>query len=255
MKARASLFAALGVFSVSVSAQAEGLFNFEPAESDFYIAGFGGASFVSGSLFTGTSDPVAGVPGPTGTAGTPLNVDVDYDTGFTIGGAVGYQLPFTYWNIFHPRVEVEVSYIDNGVSAGSFNGGTQTFEGDQSAVLVYFNNYTDLKFSEDQRFVPYVGGGLGAAFLDANIGYFPGTATAPVFAVEGSDTAFVTHGALGATFKLTDNLDFYSEGRYFRVYGANFDRNFIGGGGNLFSGEVDDDVTGFTVTTGVRLRF
>lgn len=255
MKKRASLVAALGVFSISVSAQAGDLFKFEPAESDFYIAGFGGVSLSSDATFTGVSDPVAGVPGATGVAGTPLNVDVDYDTGFTFGGAIGYQLPFTYWNIFHPRLEVEVSYIDNDVSVGAFNAGTQTFEGDQSTVLVYLNNYSDIKFSEDQRFVPYIGGGLGAAFLDANIGYFPATATAPVFALEGNETAFVTHGALGATYKLSDNLDLYSEGRYYRVYGANFDRNFIGGGGSLFSGDVDDDLTGFTFTTGVRLRF
>ena len=96
---------------------------------------------------------------------------------------------------------------------------------------------------------------LGVALLDSDIGYFPGTATAPTFAVQADTTAFATHGAIGATYTLTENIDLYSEGRYFRIYGGDFERNFIGGGDTLFSGSVSDDIQGFTLTGGLRFRF
>jgi len=50
-------------------------------------------------------------------------------------------------------------------------------------------------------------------------------------------------------------LDLYSEARYFRIYSTNLDRTFVGGGANLFNGEVDDNIEGINVTAGVRLRF
>jgi len=255
MKYRASLLLSVGLTFAAPSAFAGGLFSFDPAEPGFYISGHGGVSFLSDSTFEGVSDPVAGIPGPTGAAGVPLNVDVNYDTGYTFGGAVGYQLPFKYWGVFHPRLELEVSYLESDVSAGSFNGGNQTFQGSQDAVFVYLNNYSDIKFSEDQKLVPYIGGGFGAAFVNSDVGYFPGAATAPTFAVTGDDTAFASHAAVGLSYELSENLDLYSEARYFRIYSTNLDRTFVGGGANLFNGEVDDNIEGINVTAGVRLRF
>lgn len=245
-----------GVSSLSLqSAQAGGLFNFDPAPSGFYVSGFGGGSFLSDSDFRGVSNPVTGIPGPTGVAGVPLDVNLDYDNSAYYGGSLGYQLPIKYFGFLHPRLEVEVSYLDVDVGNGSFNGGTQTFQGSQDALFVYLNNYSDIIYSPDQKFTPYFGGGLGAAFVDSNVGYFPGTATAPTFAVTGSDTAFASHAAIGGTYALSENLDLYSEGRFFRIYGAQFDRTFVGGGANLFNGELDDDIQGFTLTGGLRYRF
>lgn len=254
---RVSTSAALSIaFSfIAGAASAEGLFNLNPAPSGFYVSAFGGGSFLNDARFTGVSDPVAGIPGPTGVAGVPLNVDVEYSNGYTVGGAVGYQLPFTYFGIFHPRLEVEVSYLENDVGAGSFNGGAQTFLGEQESLFVYLNNYSDIKFSPDQRFVPYVGGGLGVAFVDANIPYFPASAPGPVFSAIGEDTAFASHIAAGASYELSSGLELYSEGRYFRVQNVNLDRRFIGGGADLFNGALEDDIEGFTVTGGLRWRF
>ena len=255
MNLRAVTSIALATGLITTSASAGGLFDFDPAPSSVYIAGFGGGSFQNDRTFTGVSDPVAGVPGPTGTAGVPLTVDVELSTGYTAGGAIGVQLPFKYWSVFHPRLELEVSYQENNVSGGSFNGGAQTFVGSQDALFVYINNYSDIKFSEDQRFVPYIGGGFGLAFVDSNVGYFPGTASAPTFAVVGDDTAFAGHIAVGATYELTENLELYSEGRFVRINSVNLDRNFVGGGADLFSGQVEDTLNGFTATGGIRFRF
>lgn len=254
---RVSSLTALGIalsFTAG-AASAEGIFNLNPAPSGFYVSGFGGGSFLNDPTFTGISDPVAGIPGPTGVAGVPLNVDVDFSNSFTFGGAVGYQLPFSYFGIFYPRLEVEVSYLENDVEGGSFNGGTQTFLGEQEALSIYLNNYSDIKFSPDQRLVPYIGGGLGVAFVDANVPYFPASASGPVFGLVDEDTALAGHVAAGASYELSDGLELYSEGRYFRIQNVNLDRRFIGGGADLFNGNVEDDIDGFTVTGGLRWRF
>ncbi len=248
-----SIAAALSALSLPV--QAEGIFNLEPAPSSFYVSGFGGASFLSDTNFGGVSDPVAGIPGPTGVAGVPLDVALDYSSSYTFGGAVGYQLPFTYLGYFQPRLELEVSYLENDINAGSFNGGAQTFSGDQDALFFYLNNYSDIRFSADQRFVPYIGGGLGIAVVNSNVGYFPASATAPTFGVFGEDTAFAGHFAVGASYELNDNIELYSEGRYFRIQNVKLDRRFIGGGADLFNATLEEDIDGFTVTGGLRYRF
>ncbi len=232
-----------------------GVFDTEPAESGAYLFGFGGGVFPSDNSFNGVSDPDAGVPGPTGVAGVPLNVDVSYDDATFYGGGVGYQLPFRYLKVFHPRLELEVSRFSADVSGGSFNNGTQTFAGEQEATLFYFNNYSDIIFSPDQPLTPYIGGGLGVALVDVNTPYFPASAVGPVFTVAGSETAFSSHATIGVTYDLTPHIDLYTEGRYFRTYGLDLERRFIGGGANLRSGDVSDNLEGFTATGGLRFRF
>ena len=254
---RVSTLAAFGAaFAFTAgAASAEGLFNINPAPSGFYVSTFGGGSFLNDGDFSGVSNPEAGVPGPTGTPGVPLDVDVDFSSSYTVGGAIGYQLPFSYLGVFYPRLEVEVSYLDNNVADGSFNGGAQNFSGDQETLFIYVNNYSDIKFSPDQRFVPYIGGGLGVGFVESNILYAPPSASAATFGVIGDDAAFAGHVAAGASYALADGLEVYSEGRYFRIQDVALERRFIGGGADLFNAEVEDDIDGFTVTGGLRWRF
>ena len=229
-----------------------GVFDTEPADDDIYVFGFGGGSFLSDNNFTGISDPDIGVPGA---SGSPLSVQLDYDDSTFFGGGVGYQLPFRYLKVFHPRLELEVSRFSADISGGSFNNGIQSFAGEQEATLLYFNNYSDIVFSPNQRLTPYIGGGLGVAFVDANAPYFPATASAPVFTVTGSETAFSSHAAAGLSYEVTPNIDLYTEGRYFRTYGLDLERRFIDAGVNLRSGDVSDNLEGFTATGGLRFRF
>ena len=251
---RSALFALFSVLTPFSAAHA-GIFDTEPAESDIYVFGFGGGSFLSDSNFSGIADPDAGVPGPTGVAGASLNVDLGYDSSAFFGGGVGYQLPFRYLNIFHPRLEIEASRFSADISGGSFNGGDQSFAGEQEATLIYFNSYSDIVFSPNQKITPYVGGGLGVALVDTSAPYFPASATAPVFTLIGSDTAFSSHAAIGVTYEVSSNIDLYTEGRYFRAYGLDLERRFIGGGADLRSGDVSDTLDGITVTGGLRFRF
>lgn len=242
------------VFAAS-TASAGDLFNLDPAPSGVYAAVYGGRPFLNDSAFSGVSTPEAGVPGPTGAAGVPLNADLELSGDFTVGAALGYQLPFRYFSIFHPRLEVEVSYLEQNVEGGSFNGGAQIFGGEQEQTFVFFNNYSDIIFSENQRFTPYVGGGIGVAFVDSNAVYFPPTAAGPTFGIVGEDSALAGHFAVGGTFDVSDNVEFYTEGRYFRIQNVDLERRFIGGGADLLSGAVEDDIEGFTATAGLRYRF
>lgn len=252
--ARTLILAPLAI-AAAAPAHAGGLFSFDPAEGSFYGSIYGGGVFTSGTEFSGVSDPVAGVPGPTGNPGIPLNAELDYSTGYNIGGSVGGSLPFRYWKYFQPRLEIEVSYTDISVDGGSFNGGSQVFSGSQEALSILFNNYTDIIFSENQRFTPYVGGGIGVAFVDSFAEYFPPANSAIVFAVNGEDTALAGHFAIGGTFDLTDQFEIFTEARYFRIQDVALERSFTGGGDNLFVGGVSDDIDGIAINAGIRLRF
>lgn len=234
-----------------VSAQLPGS---SPAEPGFYVSGFVGGGFPGDADFEGTQAPDPGSPG---LAGDPANVDVEFDSDIFFGGAVGYQLPFQFFNLVHPRIELEVSYVEAGVSGGSTNGGNQTFLGDQSALFVFFNQYGDLKWRDDQLIIPYFGGGLGVGIVDTNVPYFPnnGIATAPTFALTGEDTGLAGHSAIGVTFKATERLEVYAEGRYYNIFGIDAERRFVAGGADIFNADVDDRLDGFTASAGARFRF
>lgn len=250
---KAAILAVATTFGVSTSAHA-GLFDFDPAPGGAYASGFVGIAFPGDADFDGTQAPAAGVPGA---AGAPAEVQADFDSDVYFGGALGVRLPFKYWTYFQPRIELEISHYESDVSSGNFNGGNQTFSGEQSATYFLINNSSDIIWSENQRIVPYFGGGIGIGDFDTDIQYFPnnGTVTAPTFAVQDSDSGFATVSTLGATFKATERFDVYVEGRYLKTYGIDAERTFIAGGANGFNAEVDDDPDGFTLTVGTRLNF
>jgi len=235
-----------------VSTAHAGLFDFDPAKGGVYASGFIGGGFPSDATFNGEQAPEAGVPGA---LGAPADIDANIGSDAFYGASLGAKLPFKYWKYFQPRLEVEVSYLENDVEGGSFNGGNQNFEGFQSTLFVTFNNYSDIIWRENQKIIPYFGGGIGAGVVDSGILYAPATAPAPTFGVIGEDTGLATISALGVTAKVTDKFDIYTEGRYYKIYGVDAERRFIAGGNDGFSAAVDDDPSGFTLTVGTRLHF
>ncbi len=250
---RASLMTACILPFIASTAHA-GIFDTDPAEGGFYVSGFVGISSPGDADFEGTQAPAAGVPG---VAGAPANIQADFDTDVYYGGAVGAHLPFKYWKYFQPRLEAEISYSKSDVSTGAFNGGNQTFSGNQSVTYFLLNNSSDIIWSEDQKIVPYFGGGIGIADYNTDIQYFPnnGVATAPNFAVQDSDSGFATVSTIGATYKANEKFDVYVEGRYIKTYGIDAQRTFISGGASGFSADVNDDPDGFTLTVGTRVNF
>lgn len=254
----ASLLAAT---CLSTTATAQGLFGAEPADSGVYVSAFVGAGFPGDASFEGTQTPDAAIPATVGgsVAGAPASVIAEFGTDIYFGGAIGYQLPFQFWGLFHPRIELEVSYLDTDVDGGSFNGGNQIFTGSQESLFIFANNYTDIKWRDDQLVIPYFGGGFGVGFIDTNILYVPPAAPfapAPAFGAIGDDTGFATQTAIGATVVLTEQLELYGEGRYLKTYGIDAERRFLAGGNaDLFNADISDRPDGFTLSAGVRYRF
>lgn len=255
------LTALLAGTALSGTAQAQGWFGSGPADDSFYVSAFVGAAFPSDGSFDGVQTPDAAIPATVGgsVAGAPADIDLEFDTDVYFGGALGYQLPFQFYNTFHPRIEIEVSYFETDISEGSFNGGNQIFSGDQSTLFVFVNNFTDIRWSDNQFIVPYIGGGLGIGIVDTDAFYFPPTADfapAPAFGVIGDDTGFATHTTLGLTFAANDTFEVYTEGRFLKTYGIDAERRFLGGGTtDLFNADVDDNPDGFSLTAGLRYRF
>ena len=248
----ATISAAAAVAGAPAALAGDGIFDGEKAEGRLYLSGYGGATFGRDAQFTGLLDPEAGVPG---TAGDPAAVDLDFDTARTFGGAVGAQLPVRFFGFAQPRLELEGGHFRQNIGGGSFNGGDQFFVGEIEGTTIYLNNYTDIRLRDGQKLVPYLGGGLGVAFIDSNVGYFPATATAPTFGIVDEDTAFTTHAAAGMTYSISGNLEAYTEGRYTRYYDVDLERRFLAGGADGFSAELEDTLDNFSVLGGIRYKF
>ncbi len=90
-----------------------------------------------------------------GTKGT-----AEYDTGFGITGALGYD-----FGMF--RVEGEVGYRKNGYDKVGASGQPKANSGgDVSSWDLMVNGYLDIK--TETPFTPYLGLGIGGAFLDSS---------------------------------------------------------------------------------------
>ena len=239
-------------FSALTAATLMGLSAYADQEPGFYVSGFIGAGFPNDAELRGTQNPVAGAPG---TAGAPASINADFDSDTTLGIALGYKTPWEFFGLFNTRLELEYSTLDVDVSDGSFNNGSQPFSGDASIDFFLVNNYSDIIWDDDQTIIPYVGGGLGIANVDANILYAGGGATAPNFAATGDDTGLAGTFAGGLTWLTGTQWEIYGEARYYQIRDLEFERRFIGGGADLFNARVDDDFDGTSFTIGARYKF
>jgi len=250
-----SILASAALAAVFAAPAQAGIFDKTPTDgSGVYVSGFLGVALPSDTDFDGVQNPEVGVPG---VAGAAAGIDADLDSDVYFGGAVGGRLPYKFLNLLQPRLEIEASYYKADVSEGSFNGGNQVFGGDQEQTFFLINSYSDIRWTENQKIVPYFGGGIGLGIVESDVVYFPnnGIATSPTFAVRGQDTGFATVSAAGVTLNASEKFDLYVEGRYFKTYGIDSERRFIAGGNDGFSANVDDDPDGLAVTIGSRFKF
>ncbi|MDJ0614507.1 MAG: outer membrane beta-barrel protein [Rhizobiaceae bacterium] len=203
-------------------------------ESRFYVSGFIGAAFVDDNEFENV------------VSGTGLVVDLDYDTGVFLGGAIGKQL-----GDFGPgslRGELEVSYFNSDIDRLDFTGNAASPDaiiGDAEFSSVNLAANFLLDFDAGGVFTPYVGAGLGIAFTDIEAVYVPGPR------LDDSDTNFLLQGIIGASAPLNDNADVFVEGRYQRIFDVESQR-ILPNGVVTGTGEADFDT--FTVAAGLRYR-
>lgn len=224
------------------------------SDSGIYVSVSAAAAFFSDANFFGIQNPDAGVPGiPL----EPAFIDVDFDTGYNVRGAIGYEFSEGFIPNFKPSLEVEFGYSEADVNSGTFNGGDQSFSGDTAVYTIQLNYNNDIILSPNQSVTPYIGGGIGVAVVDNNIAYFPnnGVVTSPTFGVFGNRTEFVSTSRVGLKTKLSNGFDIFLEGRYTQVSQSDFERRFIANGSDGFNANVESDTDIFALGIGMRSRF
>lgn len=204
--------------------------------SRFYISAFAGATF--------TRDvDLSGLVG-----GNPQTVELELDTGFVLGGALGYD----YGDIGNGvglRAEIELSYSDNDIDQIFFSGNGPAAEinvgGDFSTTNLFVNALIDLPKFGNEIITPYVGGGIGIAFSDLDAVYGPGVR------LDQSEENFAAQAIIGASIATTESTDLFVEGRYSRIF--NFETPRFAPTGAL-TGVIEDDIDTLSVNAGFRFK-
>ena len=137
---------------------------------------------------------------------TILGQNVSPQTGWALGGKFGYDF-------LGPRIEVEGLYRQN---VNSNNFGNRAITGQISQVTAMANLLYD--FNAFGAFVPYIGAGVGAGFIDSDFNI--------------SSVTFAYQGIIGVGYNWSPNLRFNLEGRYIgttnpQVAGTTWNNNDI----------------------------
>jgi opacity protein-like surface antigen len=173
--------------------------------SGFYVVVRGGATFAEDTDFDLDTSPVT--------------VTNEYDdTGYTVSGAVGYEMSKLYGGAI--RAELELGYFENEIEAHKLNGarvsGKDAF-GETSAFYGLANLYYD--FASFGRIKPFVGAGIGFANVEFD-GH--GVTTAGVV-MDDEDTGFAYQLSAGANIGLTSKVDLEIGYRFLGVTGVELD--------------------------------
>ena len=208
--------------------------------SRFYVSVFGGVSFLDDIDLSGNVITPAG--------NNPQTVELDFDTGYTIGAAVGKSFG-DIGNGFILRGEIELSYSEQDIDQIFFSGNGPAAEinvgGDFSSTNLLVNGLLDLPELGDGLFTPYIGAGIGVAFSELDAVYGPGVR------LDNDEENFIAQGIIGASFAATENTDLFVEGRYSRIF--NFETPRFNPAGGL-TGVIEDDVDTYGINFGLRFK-
>jgi opacity protein-like surface antigen len=178
----------LAIFLSSSAYSSEGL----------YVSGNIGFAMLSDSDLTDST-----MPG--------LTLTTEYDTGWALGGALGYD-----FNRF--RVEGEISYQTNDVDKISVLGIPFSASGDVSSLAFLINGYFD--FVNDSAFTPYISAGLGYAKIEFNDLNVSGSGLS---GASDDDSVFAYQVGLGVGYAVTEKFTIDVKYRYFATEDPEFD--------------------------------
>lgn len=204
-KFRTLALAASSILMMGTASQAADLYTPAPAPmpaytGGWYFSGFGGANWLDDTSFVDTS---------------VLTIFNSYDTGFVVGGAVGYDLG-QYMGPLGIRLEAELSYRENDVDSHLITLVGQPDEvqnnpiGSTSALAGMGNILFDL--NTGSPFSLYGGGGLGVANVE-----FDGHGGDGSVALDDDDTVFAWQLIAGAGYAITSNMVLDVQYRYFNA--------------------------------------
>ncbi|MEM6662301.1 MAG: hypothetical protein AAF666_09005 [Pseudomonadota bacterium] len=204
------------------------------------------------SFFAGASIPASNAEFTNG----QTVVDTDFDTGFAVGGAIGYRLNQFSFSGFTPRVELEASYSENGVDALNFSGNGPGAENVVSGSKVSSLNLVTSAFIDaDELFggvvVPYVGAGAGIGFVSQDIVYNGAGVN-----LSDRDTAFLWHVTGGAKYAFTERASAFADVGFRQTVGVSSLRRVgsnpaAGAGGGVF----EDDLNNIVLRLGITVDF
>lgn len=160
------------------------------------------------------------------TAEGGAQVDVNTDLFYTI--SLGGRIPAKLFKRFEPRFELEVSYLETEASSITIQGVSQELEdAPVEAVFIQLNLLQDVVWKEDQRIVPYFGGGIGVSILGSLLD-------------DGDRQRKFTSSILtGASYNISKKWEIFAQGRYFRTFGVD-------------DGDFSTDIDGFALSAGFR---
>ena len=181
-------FCVLAIFFYSSAFSDEGL----------YVCGNIGFAMLSDSDITDSTDP-------------GVTLTMEYDTGWTLGGALGYG-----FGSF--RVEGEIAYQANDIDKLSILGIPFNASGDVSSLAFLINGYFD--FVNDSAFTPYLSAGLGYAKVDLNDFNIAGSGE-PDYSDD--DSVFAYQVGLGVGYAVTEKVTIDVKYRYFATEDPEFD--------------------------------
>lgn len=157
-------------------------------------------------------------------------VKLNLDTGWSLGGAVGFAFPTR--GLVRPRVELEVTYRQTGIDKGKYDGARVHGLGDVSSTAFMVNAILD--FDTNTGLYPYIGAGLGAVH---------GKAEMPRGVSDIKDTVFAYQGIIGLGYSITEN------------WGMTLDYRYTGSEDWKHHGLKYDGLNSHSVSLGVRYSF
>jgi opacity protein-like surface antigen len=191
-----------------------------------------GASGMYGSFNAGVAKPADGNMSISGGS-----YELEYDTSFTVGGAIGYRLGETG----DYRVEGEVAYQNNEVDRVDsislpVNIGGETLSSMEVSMLTFLvNGYID--FNYGSAFSWFVTGGLGFARYD-------GEMTVNGVTDDEDDTVFAYQLGVGTGYAVTETVTLDCKYRYLRT------QDF-----NIEGGDIEVASPSHSITVGIRVAF
>lgn len=166
-----------------------------------------------------------------------IDGEVELDDAPVFGGALGYRFPWA-------RLEANVSYRQNDVDGVEVGGVDFGSDGDTKALVGLVNLYLEPDLGLPLR--PYVGGGVGAAYLSVDTG------DGSPLEIDDEAGAFTWNLLAGLGYDLTESLALTATYRYLRLEGTDFSADLAG----VDVGDVDvDDVDLHEVVLGLRYTF
>ncbi len=126
------------------------------------------------------------------------------------GGAFGYKMDDI-------RVDVEgvYSYLNKNDAKDVVSSLADATANSLTAISGLVNVYYDIAI-EDMPITPYVGVGVGAAYIS--------TPLATAVSGQGGKFAFAGQARAGVSYDVTPEVKLYAGARYFGSYGASFDK-------------------------------